>query len=524
MKKLVLAMAIGSSALMFAAPSVVAREATWVTDKPLTLKIHMHFRDKWVWDENWPVAKEVARLTNVKLVGVANKAATNSQEQFNLMMASGQLPDIVGGDNLKDKFIRYGMEGAFIPLNKLIDQNAPNLKAFFKTHPEVQRAITAPDGNIYYLPYVPDGLVSRGYFIRQDWLDKLHLKMPQTVDELYTVLKAFKEKDPNGNGKADEIPFINRDPEEVFRLVNFWGARSTGSNTWMDFYVENGKIKHPFAEPAFRDGIKHVAQWYKEGLIDPEIFTRKARSREQTFGNNIGGMTHDWFASTALFNDALAKNIPGFKLVPMAPPVNSKGQRWEEDARQIPRPDGWAITATNKNPVETIKLFDFYFGPKGRELSNFGVPGLTYDVKNGKPVYRDSVLKSAQPVNNQMYDVGAQIPIGFWQDYEYERQWTNDVALQGIDMYIKNKYVLPQFTGVNLTVEEREIYDKYWPDVKTYMFEMSQSWVMGTKDPEKTWNDYQQQLKNRGFYQVMIVMQKAYDRQYGGAKAQVGAK
>lgn len=521
MKKTVMSLGIGAALCLMAAataPVASAKEPTWVVEKPLTLKIHMHFRNKYVWDENWPVAKEAFRLTNVKLVGTANKAATVSHEQFNLMMASGELPDIVGGDSLKDDFIRYGMEGAFVPLNKLIDQHAPNLKAFFKSHPDVQKAITAPDGNLYFIPYVPDGVVARGYFIRKDWLDKLKLKEPQTTEELYTVLKAFKEKDPNGNGKADEAPFIDRHSEEVFRLVTLWGVRSSGSDNYLDFMEDQGKIKHPFAEEDFRMGIKNVAKWYKEGLIDREIFTRKARAREQMFGNNLGGFTHDWFASTMGFNEAMAKTIPGFKLVPIAPPMSPKGTRWEEDSRQKVRPDGWAITVNNKNPVETIKYFDFYFGQTGRNIANFGVAGQTYDLKGGKPVFKDSVLKSDKPVNNQMYDIGAQIPIGFWQDYDYERQWTTKEAQAGIDMYVKNKYVLPGFEGVNMTKEERKVYDKYWPDLHLYMYEMAQGWVMGTKDVDATWPEYQKQLKVRGYPQVINAMQQAYNRQYKGIK------
>ncbi|AHG21894.2 sugar ABC transporter permease [Chania multitudinisentens RB-25] len=496
------------------ASAATAAEPTWIVQDPLTLQIHMHFRDKWVWNENWPVAQEVARLTNVKLVGTANKAATNSLEQFNLMLASNELPDIVGGDNLKDNFIRYGMEGAFIPLNELIAKHAPNLKTFFDAHPEIAKAITAPDGNLYFIPYVPDGATARGYFIRQDWLDKLGLKVPQTTEELYTVLKAFREMDPNGNGKKDETPFIDRHPEEVFRLVNFWGARASGSNNYLDFYVEDGKIKHPFAEEAFKTGMVGVAKWYKEGLIDPEIFTRKARSREQQFGGNVGGMTHDWFASTMTFNDTMSKNIPGFKLIPIAPPANTKGERWEEDTRQRVRPDGWAITVKNQHPIETIKLFDFYFSPQGRNIANFGVEGKTFEMKDGKPQFMDSVLKNEKPVNNQLYDIGAQIPIGYWMDYDYERQWTSPDALAGIDMYQKGNYHLPAFDGVNMTQEERQIYDKYWPELKTFMYESAQAWVIGTRDPQKDWDNYQKQLKQRGLDQVLAVMQKAYDRQY----------
>ena len=65
-------------------------------------------------------------------------------------------------------------------------------------------------GGIYFVPMLrldPDLRVFQGFQIRQDWLDKLRLKVPTNVDEWYTTLKAFKTRDPNGNGKADEIPF-----------------------------------------------------------------------------------------------------------------------------------------------------------------------------------------------------------------------------------------------------------------------------------------------------------------------------
>ncbi|MBS1210979.1 MAG: sugar transporter permease [Proteobacteria bacterium] len=514
MKKMIVPLLL--SALLTVPVTVLAKESTWISDKPLTLKIHLHARDKYVWDENLPMSKELFRLTNLQLIGTANKTATNSQEQFNLMMATGNLPDIVAGDSLKDNFIRYGMEGAFQPLNKLIDQHAPNLKAFFKSHPEVQRAITAPDGNIYFIPYVPDGKVSRGWWIRKDWLDKLGLKEPQNIHELYTVLKAFREKDPNGNGKKDEIPFFDKEPERLYNLVNFWGCRSTGSDAAMDFFVDaNGKVRHPFAEPCFKEGIRNLAKWYAEGLIDPEIYTRKNRAREQLFGANQGGMTFDWFASTAGFNDSISKTVRGFKLIPLAPPADINGKRWLENSRAEMRPDGWAMTVTNKNPVETIKLFDFFFSRTGRNLQNFGVEGYSYDMKNGKAVFKDAVLKSSKPVNNQLWEMGALLPIGYWMDYEYERQWTNPAALQGIEMYAKGNWFVPLFYGVNMKKEERAVYDQFWPDIQTYMAEMAQNWVLGTKNVDKTWDEYQARLKSSGFHAVLNAMQAAYDRQYG---------
>ena len=85
-----------------------------ISAKPLDLKIHLHYDDKYLWNDASPVAKELTRQTNIRLVNTASKVATNSGEQFNLLIATGQLPDIVGGSGVTDGIIKYGMEGAFL--------------------------------------------------------------------------------------------------------------------------------------------------------------------------------------------------------------------------------------------------------------------------------------------------------------------------------------------------------------------------------------------------------------------------
>jgi putative aldouronate transport system substrate-binding protein len=514
MKQLLVTMCMATTAAM-AQTSTAATTPPTPTAAPVELTIHMHVADRYVWNEQWPVAQELTRRTGVRLKNVANRVATKSDEQFNLLIASGALPDIVAGDNRRDDFIRFGMEGAFLPLNKLIDQHAPHLRAFFAANPQIVRAITAPDGQIYHIPYVPDGQTARGWWVRQDWLDKLGLAVPQTVQELETVLRAFRDRDPNGNGKRDEIPWFNGHPEEVYRLVVLWGARSSGSNTYFDFFVKDGQVRHPFAEPEFRNAIRQVARWYAQGLIDKEIFTRKARAREQLFGGNRGGMTHDWFASTGGYNqpNSVPSRVPGFKLVAMPPPVNSNGQRIEEDSRKLVMNDGWALSHRNRDPVASIKMFDFVFSPEGRRLFNFGVEGLHHDVVDGRAVFRQSVLKAGRPVATLLRDLGAQIPIGFHQDYGYEAQWTFESARAGREMYLKGNYLVPQYLGVNMTARERAVYDRHWPDLRDYIKEMAQNWVLGTRDVEATWDDYQRKLERGGLPKVLAALNQAYRRQ-----------
>jgi len=514
-KNLITSIIIGTTTL--AIPAAIAASADGAYDvtngKNLTLDIHFHTK-KYVYDNNWSVEKEAARLTNVHLNNVASMATTKSEEAFNLLIAGGNLPDIVGGSMIKPNVNRYGPEGAFIGMNDLIDKYAPHIKAFFDKHPDIRSSIRAADGEIYYIPYLPDGKFGRGYFIRTDWLKNLNLKVPQTVDELHDVLLAFKNDDPNQNGKKDEVPLFMRQWEELIRMVTLWDGHASGSDQFHDFYVRNGKLSHGYTEEGYRVGIRNLAKWYKEGLIDQEVFTRGSRSREYLLSNNLGGMTHDWFASTSGYNDSLKGKVPGFKFEAFVPPAGISGKRVEEHRRGQVKVDGWAMSYTKKDPVATMKYFDFYFSEAGRRLANFGIEGEQYDMVNGKPIFKKSVLEDSKPLNAQMWEIGAQVPRGFYQDYAYELQWSNKYALEGIAKYDAGDYLVEPFLGVSLNTKEKEVFDKKWATIRDYMLEKQQAWILGSSDIDKEWDAYTAQLDRMGYPSVLKVMQEAYNRAY----------
>ncbi|MHA6344938.1 extracellular solute-binding protein [Roseivivax sp. CAU 1761] len=494
-----------------------------IVDDPLELTIHMHWARAQGYGPGGDTSKiypveEVAReKTNIHLVDqTSGRNTTEQSEAMNLLLAAGNLPDIVGGANIRQPVNEYGPQGAFVPLNELVDEHAPNIKAWFDEHPDIWDAIAAYDGNVYYIPYLPDGKYARAWYVRQDWLDALGLERPDTVDELYDVLVAFRDQDPNGNGQKDEIPFFVRDWEEVLRLLNLWDARSTGADVYHQFYLKDGRVVHPYAQEAYRDGLANIAQWYEEGLIDAELFTRGSSARDYLLGENLGGMTHDWFASTSGYNVALADKIEGFNFVPFLPPKSVSGQRIEENRRIPMKPDGWAISYTNEHPVETIKYFDFWFSEEGALLANFGVEGKTWDMVDGEPIYKSAVLDSGQPVNSQMYLEGAQIYRGYPQDYRYEWQWTRDAAREGIELYDTEDLLVEQFLGVAFNEEEQAVYDRYYPSIQTYMLERQQAWILGTGDVKEDWDGYMSALNKMGYQDVLEVMNSAYERQYGG--------
>jgi putative aldouronate transport system substrate-binding protein len=112
-----------------------------------------------------------------------------------------------------------------------------------------------------------------------------------------------------------------------------------------------------------------------------------------------------------------------------------------------------------------------------------------------------------------MWEIGAQIPIGFRQDYAYERQWTDAGALEGIALYARGNYLVEDFLGIALAAPERRKFDRKWPAILGFMMERQQAWVLGARDVERDWDAYLARLKALGFDDALAAMQSAYDRQ-----------
>lgn len=470
------------------------------SEKPITLSIYQIDMD--AFDSEWPVFKQAEKWTNVGLEGVLAKSTTDADQSFNMMMASGDIADIVV--NWKENFNKYGMQKAFIPLQDLIDKHAPNIKKYLEENPEARRFITARDNNIYYIPYVTDGKVQMTWFVRQDWLDKLGLEQPKTVDEYYNVLKAFKERDPNGNGIADEIPYFNRNvganfEQSVTPLLMLWNAYS-------EIYInDSGEVCYGPLEPQFKEAVKNIAKWYKEGLIDEEIYTR-SNARETLLSNNTGGSTHDWCGSTAAVNNIYKDKIPGFNFAVMAPP----GGEEHSSRTQIGR-NGWGIAASNKYPEETIKYFDFWFSPEGIRLANFGIEGEDYTMADGKAVFTDSVLNGEKDVVTHLREKGAQRTIGTRQLYEeYEVQWLDPIARDGAQMYLDNDYIKDRsFVGLPVSDEDAKAASAYYADLNTYVREQMQKWVLGAEDVDETYDDFISGLKQMKVDDYIALMKKS---------------
>lgn len=484
-------------------------EGSLISAEPKTFSIFLNFNNM-PFNPEWRLWQEIAKKTNISLEGVISQSNSNEEEAFNLMLSSGKLADIIGFKN-PSELEKLGRDGGLIPLNDLIKEHAPHIQAVLDSDDKFRQGATALDGNIYYIPKNQELVSAEFWWVRQDWLDKLGLDVPTTVDQLYDVLTAFKNNDPNGNGEADEIPLFDRAgwkmPDEYLYL---W-------DTSTEFYPRDGKMTFEPMEENFKVGVTNLVKWYKEGLIDPEILTRGAKSRDILYSSNIGGMTHDW-PSTGNYNRSLAEDIPGFNNVSIAPPANQNGEVIERTTRYPGV--GWGISSQCKDPVTLIKFFDYMFTEEGSTLMNWGIEGETYTVNDdGTKSYTDTVLNSEQTPLGYLRSLGIQYRVGMLQDAEYEYAFMTPEASAAAKLYNSNpqwyREDMPPYLdgelGLKYSTDDEAEYKKIMSEVRPYVDEMFQKWLLGASDFEEDYDGFIKELKSRGIERAIEINQTAYD-------------
>ncbi|MGL5963084.1 MAG: extracellular solute-binding protein [Fusobacteriaceae bacterium] len=463
-------------------------------------------------DTNWGINKKASEKLKIKLKSHYSSNNTDAREAYNLMLASNDLADIIYF-NIQD-LEKLGAEGGMIPLNNLIEENAPNIKKFMEDNPKLAKDMYAQDGKIYMIPTYYDYEKLRttyGLFIRKDWLDKFNLDTPKNIEELEKVLTIFLEKDANGNGKKDEIGILARGgiSENIKYLTSIFGARP-----YMSYYIEDDKVNFAPLEKSFKESIKKTAEFYRKGLIDPEIFTRGWSARDILFGNNQGAMTSDWFGSTAAFNVNLKDHIKGFNLQPIEPIEISAGNKSKVESRPTNNGTGWGISAKAKDQITAIKFMDWWFSSEGRLAWNYGIEGETYEVIDGKPKLTDLVLKNSDKKGplEVLYGYGSQIPtFGVHQDADYEMQWSSEASKKGMEIYMKPGNMVETFPTVKYTPKEAVELQKINEELIRTTEEYLQKWILGGGDIDKEWDDFIDRLNKIGLEKTLEIQQKAYN-------------
>ena len=182
----------------------------------------------------------------------------------------GQLPDVLFKAALtSEELIRYTDSGQLIDLLPLLPENAPNLWALLPENPDWLAAITLPNGKVGALPMIQTLSTQNAMWINQAWLEELHLDKPTDMESLAKVLRAFKERDPNQNGKEDEKPFLFIGPWELKFFSHAYGVVVNDYNLYLD---DAGQVHYWPLEDSFAAFLTDMRALFAEGLLDPDGF------------------------------------------------------------------------------------------------------------------------------------------------------------------------------------------------------------------------------------------------------------
>ncbi len=455
-----------------------------------------------------PVFQDLQKLTNIQIKWI-NPPQGQELQQLNLMISSGDMPDMVyynwskypGGP---DKLVS---DAVILKLNDLIKQYDPNLENVYKENPDVRKAVTTDSGNLYDYPLIqkdPLLYVNFGFVLRKDWLAKLGLKPPVTIDDWHNVLTAFKNDDPNGDGKKDEIPFESgyNVTYAIQDMISAWGIN------W-DFYVGKDNQAHfgPY-EPQYKDYLQTMAQWYKEGLINPDFATTNWDQMTANVTSNLVGASKIGLGDLLTWAKGLG-NTDAFVGVPN--PVLKAGDKPIVNQRVSPpyHGDGTVLNPKSKYTVEEARWLDYGYSPAGILKYNYGIEGQQYNMVNGKPVLVDSILHNPTMSINvalSQFSMGAS-SLAFWNDagVREARQLSLPMQKQASGAWSDQDTSIVWPAAITPTAAESQQLASVMSDVRTFVDERTLAFIMGKADIDTEWNKYIQTLKSLGIEKAIAI-------------------
>lgn len=481
---------------------------------PEKLKILTYGQVDFEYSEKLPVLAELEKRTNVDIQW-QNLPVGQEATKLDLIFASGLLPDILLFPD-RAKTDKLGVNGALIPLENLVTKNAPNIaKTFSKMKSEIQffkERVYSADGHIYNIPtFTPAGAnAGMTWAIREDWCKNVGLSIPTTTDELYTVLKAFKEKDPNKNGKADELPLVSRNDNYYLQfLVNSFGVQSG-----LFWDPKASSIKYGPLDSRYKEAIAFISKLYAEGLIDPEYLSNTndqliAKVSSDRAGMFLGGA--DSFIGAS--HDALKKLNKNFNLVSMLPVAGPYGDRFKQTAGSRIQFRG-SITSACKKPDVAMKFLDYAFSDKGHELLTWGIEGQTYTKVGNRYQILDFVTRNSDGLSPQSvidsFGINPSLPHVY--DAVANKTLSTPFVATIYDKYASVPGILREDPQFVLTTEESDQGKKYI-DMLKYVSPSIAKFIAG-KTPMSEWDSFVEQVKKLGGDDYVKLYDSAYKRQY----------
>lgn len=449
------------------------------SEPPMEVSIFTNFTIAQPPEPDGVYQKELEKRTNTKM-NITWITGPDFVQRLNVALASGELADLMTiNDVTNPVFQDMVKQGAFWDLSPYI-KDYPNLM----DHPEIIWENTKIDGKNFVVPVARplDGFVFPS--IRKDWLDKLGLEIPKTTEDLYDVMKAFKENKPDG--QADTVGYTMR----AVDFVQFLFAGTSGT-----YKIKGDNLVNTNLEPEMKTYLLYMKRLYDEGLIPADYSVMKDNNFWDLATSGRAGVTAETIEALWRWTYDQWKRDPSVEWLPLVSLDAGAGQF-------VPQFRGYiGVQAIPKKvPEEKMKkilaMLDYGASKEGGDLTLYGIEGIHYDVVDGFKIATEQAVKDSVGIGSfgkffmrfdpYMYALAPGMP---------KEVFERNKAI--VDERAKISTPDPSVGLVSQTnIKQGGDYDKKIADLKVQV-------IMG-KEPIEAWDNLVSALNKDATYQKII--------------------
>ena len=409
---------------------------------------------------------------------------------------SPDLPDVLFKAELSGpECLELLEKGVLIDLAPYLESCCPNLWALLQSHSEYMQAITLPGGAIAALPAFTDQPAQNSVWLNQVWMDALGLSMPETAEELTEVLRAFRDGDPNKNGRKDEIPLAFLGSFDLKFLAHAFGLIANDYN----IRAVDGQAVFMPLDSRYREFVEWLHMLYAEKLLDPQGFTTSdpLRTVEKDTATKVYGgvittlptnfMPTAWAADYAVM-----------------PPLTWEGESIYRDFAGPVTRGTFAVTCACDNVQEILGWVDLFYTEEVYVLSSVGQENVDY-VIDGDGTWRmtEASRNNSYFTSEVLIASGTSYPAN--ATYDFQSRYYDPMVSRITDQLqvVQGKAVQP-FPYYTLTAEQEAQIAPLQSRIGRLVDESLARWVIGeTEISDQSFTDFEAQLEEAGIREFL---------------------
>lgn len=439
-----------------------------------------------------------------------------SAEQFNVMIASGAYPDLIGwGLNYTTGDDAAVEEDIYYDLTDYIAEYAPNYFNILATDDELLDTAVTDGGHIvgFHAVRTEQTLGKAGLAIRTDELEKLGLDKPYTIEEFENTLAAFKD-----DGMKQPLVMLAPGAIQDNWLAAAFNVSAFCNSFPMSVaptYVEDGEIKFGPLEDGFKEYITLIHDWYEKGYIHPDFVSLNSNWNSPDYANAItsgdAGIFYADQGNLGGYNEA--SEIPGFAVeatYDMHATKDSINHFAQYTKKSVG--NGFKITTNCENIELACQWGDWWYSEEGSLLANYGVEGVSFDYVDGKPVLNETVTDAPEGMRDALliYASNDTIccvidPNAVTSGYSEVDKAAPEIWNEGMD----DTMVIP--STVTLSADENTRAANIYSDIETICLEAIAKFITGEKSLDE-YDAFVESIKSAGIDDYLAIQQGAYDR------------